>query len=239
MLTRLAVEAERRVPDSAVILASISRPEGRRTTSEGGFAEDIQIALNPDIVVTRNNRVWRLSQPMGTDDGFLVGKFGYVQPVGNKSVEYDDASHEWAQSAGKLIHFRAVLRPPNPHWGKRTAQIERLLQPTDADKATLDLAIVDPGQSDGLVVRGTIIEQVVRHSESGYGTITAEAIDDGASKKFNSRRKVHAVRIAESIARLPETLIGALKGIVRSNVGAAVDGVGPVEPVTSDAQKTR
>lgn len=128
----------------------------------------------------------------------------------------EEAFFDWIAGVEKLIHFKAVMRPPNPHWGDRMSQLEGILEPTEADEATIDLKI-DPERPEGLVVPGTIIEQAARHSEAGYGTVTADAVAGGERRRFVSKQKMRVRKIAEPIVDGTTALWQALMDLLRSS----------------------
>jgi hypothetical protein len=134
------------------------------------------------------------------------------------------AFFQWLTTIEKLIRFKAVMRPPNPHWGERMAQLEDILEPTEADQVTVDLK-VDPSKRQGLQARGTIIEQAVRHSEDGYGSIIADGLVDGTKRTYNSRDRLRSRRIDSLVSLISESAWRALQAILRPQNGENDDRV--------------
>jgi hypothetical protein len=75
-----------------LFFAKLTRREQR--VWDHSFGDDLRAALDPDNVVTRYDRSWRVSQTV-TGDGFIAGKFGFVGASEAESGYYDELVHDF------------------------------------------------------------------------------------------------------------------------------------------------
>ena len=113
-----------------------------------------------------------------------------LHPDRNLTVELvaePSSFYEWQGSVDRIVHFRAVLRPPNPHWSGRTDQLKEIVDKPNASEVTLDLK---SASEDGLRVQGTVLDEVVQFQGEGYASVRAEGQSGDHTSRYDSGRKV-------------------------------------------------
>ncbi|MCY3958513.1 MAG: hypothetical protein OXG65_09480 [Chloroflexi bacterium] len=94
----------------------------------GDLAEDIKHSLVPTRRVERYTRTWRISKPVETHGGRVIGgKLGFDESSQRQAITYDETEHDFVPGSqvsrvGKFIHYAvhcdlrymaAEVRPPD------------------------------------------------------------------------------------------------------------------------------
>ena len=250
------------------------------------FRENVLQALDPDIVVDRYNRAWRLSQPQILEDRWLWGRLGFALQRAHAAVVYNEETHdfelipgeerrgtishyvldlesqymlfeevrpeirrqsfvgamesilgrtkaevrltveevydgeafsEWVKRVDRITRFRATFRRPNPDWDPRFEELRKVVEDTNADTVSLE-ASKSSSEDQGLVIHGTILEEVAEHAAEGYGDAKATGKIDDKFKYFDSRRNPKSIRVPSpqngTISAKIELLKQTLKGLI-------------------------
>ncbi len=129
--------------------------------------------------------------------------------------------HEWESNVSQLIEFKAVLRPPNPDFGKfRERELFPLLSQTNADSVTIDARKAKDSEGS-LNVDGTILQDFIEYGEIGYSTITAVGLRGSSRVRYDSRARPVADRITPQEPLSKEALWELLKRVLRQRSDAA------------------
>lgn len=68
----------------------------QRTMFQQSYEIDIQKAINPENIINRYERNWRFSKPK-IKDGYLTGKFGFIQEGKEMIGDYDEEKQDFIQ----------------------------------------------------------------------------------------------------------------------------------------------
>jgi hypothetical protein len=85
--------APRRITRSVALYKVVKAAE-QLMLFDRSFEEYMSQALNPDLVVSRYGRIWRLSAPRH-QSGFIVGKLGFLHNTTAAKLGYDEKKHDF------------------------------------------------------------------------------------------------------------------------------------------------
>lgn len=113
------------------------------------------------------------------------------------TIEYIRESakfYEWAEQMDRISRFRAVLRAPNPDFADLPRSIRNLLEGPNADRATVELG-KEPGSTESLEIKDTMIQEMVEYGQRGYSTVVARGAKNGRQRVFDSKRTVASEQV--------------------------------------------
>lgn len=172
-------------------------------TSQGDFVHWI-------VNLETQHMVFEIRPPRIREQTFLGAFRALLDVHGERALTVEQileprVFYDWLSSVDRVVAFRAVMRAPNPDWQSRPDTIIRLIERTNADRATIEVK-KENSDGGGLHIRDTILEETVEYGQDGYSEISAEGVKNGQVQTFNSKKHIPMDRVEVDRRASDETI---------------------------------